>query len=324
MINVRIAEAIYWTGRYTERIINHTNLINVSLHSYLSWTENTTVQNDLWNRLLSVTGEDEKYAERYGAISTRNVLNHLTLDRKNTNSIFACTGYARENVRAMRQELPSALWETINAFYLWLNDEHNAKRIVSPYFKPYEFFKQIKDSFVLFHGLAEMTMVRNEEWRLMQLGRYIERAENISRIVLLMQRNTLEMREDIINNRYYQLTAALRSVDGLEAFRKFSADRMTIAEAARFLIGEPLFPRSIHYCMTIFKRNLEALEAPAENKLHSPLFDVVELLEYIEKCQESDYSNTNLTQLVNRMLYSLNSIATKVYKTYFQEVDTIL
>lgn len=324
MINVRVAESIYWTGRYTERIVNHTNLIDVSFHSYLSWTENTNTQNDLWLRLLGVLGEADAYWDRYNSIKTRHVLNFLTLDATYSNSIISCAMQARENVRAIRQELPGPLWETINEFHLWLSAESRAKRIFSHDFKPYDFYKGIKQAVTLFHGIAETTMIRDEEWRLLQLGRYIERAENISRLVLMMHRNTVEMQQDISNNRYHQLTAALRSVDGLESYRKFYADRVSLAAAAGFLIGQPLFPRSIHYSLTIFRRNLLALNAPLENMVNSPLADVDALLDKINNYCEEDYSKEQLPSIILDLLSALNVIGTKVYKTYFHEVDTIL
>jgi len=324
MINVRVAESIYWTGRYTERIINHTNLIDVSFHSYLSWTENTDVQNELWQRLLNVLGEADAYWDRYSSLKTRNVLNFLTLDKTYGNSIIACAGSARENVRAIRQELPTPLWETINGFHLWLTAESQAKRIFAVDFKPYDFYKGIKQAVTLFHGIAETTMIRDEEWRLLQLGRYIERAENISRLVLMMHRNTLEMRQNISNNRYHQLTAALRAVDGLESYRKINADRVSLGAAAAFLVGQPLFPRSIHYSLTIFKRNLLALAAPTENMQYSPLADVDALLDQINSYGEDDYTLESLPDMVWNFLAALNVIGTKVYKTYFHEVDTIL
>ena len=115
----RVAESIYWMSRYIERAENVARVVGV----------NNQLQHDLpdlteeqWDPMVKVTGDDERFQSHYDAATRSNVIDFLTFDTANANSIFSCLTRARENARSVREIISSEMWEEINRFYLFLRE----------------------------------------------------------------------------------------------------------------------------------------------------------------------------------------------------------
>ncbi len=116
----RVADAIYWMGRYIERAENISRYVDVNLHLLLDLPE---VFSGQWDALVKITGDLEDFESRYGSAEENAVIEFLTFDRENPNSILSCVLRARENARSIREIISSETWEAINEFYLTVSDE---------------------------------------------------------------------------------------------------------------------------------------------------------------------------------------------------------
>src|SRR5229473_6639210 len=114
----RVAESIYWMSRYVERAENVARFIDVNLNLMLDLPVGSAQQ---WQPLVHTTGDSQEFARRYGLATQHNVINFLTFDQENPNSIVSCLRVARENARSVREVIASEMWEQLNAFYLMLN-----------------------------------------------------------------------------------------------------------------------------------------------------------------------------------------------------------
>ena len=83
----RVADSIYWMSRYIERAENVARFIDVNLHLMLDLPAGF---DDQWHPLVSTTGDQEIFAGRYGPATRKNVIEFLTFDRSNLNSIISC------------------------------------------------------------------------------------------------------------------------------------------------------------------------------------------------------------------------------------------
>ena len=79
----RVAASIYWMSRYIERAENVARFVDVNLHLILDMPIGMQVQ---WEPLVSTTGDDEVFAERYGEASREAVIQFLAFDADNSNS----------------------------------------------------------------------------------------------------------------------------------------------------------------------------------------------------------------------------------------------
>ncbi|NCU94728.1 MAG: alpha-E domain-containing protein, partial [Betaproteobacteria bacterium] len=69
-------------------------------------------------------------------------------------------------------------------------------------------------------GVTFGTMLHDEAFRFNRLGTYVERADNLVRILDVDFNGLVQRTADEATGDYYQWTALLRSVSALEAYRK--------------------------------------------------------------------------------------------------------
>ena len=256
MLN-RNAEALFWIGRYIERAENHARLIDV--HYHIQQEEDFHEEGNKWSRLIDALGVRKEYVQQFENFSEGDVLSFITLDLGNSNSIFSCVHQARNNLRTLRQHLPSELWDIANSFNLWLG-ECSVSDIMKG---PHQFYRQIKDRAAMFLGAEQSVMLRGNEWHFIESGRFLERAENTTRI---LQAVTSSCKNKDYSGIYTQLQAVLKSVSGYQAFRYYYADAFEPESILEFLIANASFPRSVRFSFHKLEEHLAKLELDSSEK----------------------------------------------------------
>jgi uncharacterized alpha-E superfamily protein len=121
----RIAESLYWIGRYVERAEDTARITDVNVHHTLGMgisPDDQVRRQRQWEALLAIVGNEERFSESWGVASEDTVPPYLTLDTTNQNSVISCIARARELAGAMRHEIASEMWEGLNRFHLQLQD----------------------------------------------------------------------------------------------------------------------------------------------------------------------------------------------------------
>ena len=93
----------------------------------------------------------------------------------------------------------------------------------------------------------------------LQLGRYIERADQTTR--LLDTKYRLLTDDAASAEEIGQWHALLRSASGYHAFRRVHKSDMTAARVVGFLLYNPSFPRSVYLCVCEIDRALTGLKS---------------------------------------------------------------
>jgi uncharacterized alpha-E superfamily protein len=259
MLN-RNAEALFWVGRYVERAENHARLIDV--HYHIQQTADFQDEEHKWARLIDALGARSSYEQQFEAFTEKDVLSFITLDRGYANSLFSCVSQARNNLRTLREKLPSEMWDVLNAFYLWLG-EKQVDDIMKE--SPHVFYRQIKERMATFQGVEHSVMLRQNEWHFIESGRLLERTENTVRI---LQSVTSTISEEETTP-YPSMLAVLKSVSGYQAFRRSYADGMSERHIMEFMIGCESFPRSIQFSFTELEKHLKGIQLEASGQ-HLP------------------------------------------------------
>ena len=81
---------------------------------------------------------------------------------------------ARENARGTQESLGVDAWSQVNRLYLYLSGQRAQRRFDS---SPSRFYTTIKRACILFDGLIQNTLPRDEVYHFLQLGRYLERVD---------------------------------------------------------------------------------------------------------------------------------------------------
>lgn len=251
----RVAENLFWSGRYIERAEDTALLLDVTYHGLL---ESSPDESGLaWLGLLEVLHLEAAFAERYGEVTDGTVTEFLVLDETHSGSIASSVERARANAHSVRELVSSELWEAINTFALELAARDLRADLTH---QPHELYGLVKLRCQTIYGVASETMPRDDGWRFMMLGRMLERAEMTCRL---------------LNVRYVQLTASphagfhdwvgvLKCASAFEAYRKSHKATMDPARVVEFLLLDANFPRSVLFCLRAAEAGLARLGLPGE------------------------------------------------------------
>lgn len=245
----RVADSLYWLSRYLERAEHTARLMDLTLNQALD--QSPEVAKLRWQLLLaSLRSPVPESLDAYP------LTQFLTFDTKNKESLVSCISSARENARQIREQISSEMWEQLNHLYL----DVRRSNINSIYAQPHGFYGPIKEGSHLFQGITDSTLMRNEGWQFIQLGRYIERANATASLLdvhlrhLFNQPGQIERGLDFIS-----WVALLKSCTSFEAYcQTYTAD-LRPERIAEFLLLNPELPRSVRFATDAVQTSLEAL-----------------------------------------------------------------
>ncbi|HEU0206119.1 MAG TPA: alpha-E domain-containing protein [Pseudolysinimonas sp.] len=225
----RIAESLFWIGRYIERSDGTARILDVHLQLLLEdpWIE----ENLACRSLLSVMGTE---VDNDAEVTRADVLSLLAVDRNQPASIAYSLAAARENARRAREVVSTELWEVLNT-----TRARMPRKVATD--KVHEFFGWVRERAALAVGIIESSTSRDEAWSFFTLGRSIERADMTAR--LLATRSLTEASGP-------SWTTILRSVGAYEAYLRTYRGVPSARNAAEFLLLDRLFPRSILFSVT--------------------------------------------------------------------------
>lgn len=244
----RVADSLYWMSRYMERVENNARILDVNLQVTLDSDEAgaDAVQN-AWKPILMTLEDQNAFGAVHKVINADSVCSFVTFTKDNPNSIWSSLAAARENARTVREYISSEMWERINALYLWLKGAE-ARDLAGS--SGIDFYRQVVDMCHQFHGTTDQTLTHGEGWDFIQVGKYIERADNASRLLDLKYHILLPHGEEVGGNvDTVQWQAVLRSCSAFEAFRKIYRGQVTPWTVAEFIVLHDQFPRSVRFCI---------------------------------------------------------------------------
>jgi len=307
----RVADSIYWMERYVERAENVARVIDVNLNLSLDLGPNIAHQ---WAPLIFTTGDEERFRLSYPEATQRHVIQFLTFDEQNPNSIISCLRGARENARTVRDIITAPFWEELNKFYLMVREAQCEANLDG---EPFEFFGKVKLHAAVLEGVAESTMSRGEAWHFRRLAKAIERADKTSRILdvkyyLLAQGGD---RAGSIESIHW--SALLKSASALEMYRKKHGP-IRPDHVADFLILDCDFPRAMHFCLIRAEESVLAITGGAPRTFRSPAEMHLGRLR-----AELDYANIQeiiaggLHAFIDRFQVKLNQAGMAIHETFF-------
>lgn len=251
----RTAESFFWIGRYFERAEYIARFTDVNYHLLLEFS-NWEDQAQTWSEYLDANGELSLFESLYGQVSTRAVLEFLALNPQNPNSILNLVQLARVNSRGIQDQLSSEVWGHINDFHLNIK-EHHPKNLWP---SPHRFLTHIQHMCYTADGVMGSTMLHDEGWNFYRLGKNIERANRMARLlddpVLVMA-----LPEPSGISEHHQCLAILKSASAYEAYRKFYRSQLIPRKIVQFLLFHNKFPRSVRFAANLIRQMLHRLSS---------------------------------------------------------------
>ncbi len=243
----RIAESLYWFGRYVERAEHTARLLDVNYHAIVEAplaTGGRSIVAEQWAPLLASTGSEEGFRMHFDRADSNSVPHWLTLHPDNPVSIRASLSFARENARALRDRISTEMWEAVNRAYLDLAQSPNLWDEADLH----DYCVAVREASHLLLGIAHATLLRDDGWSFLRAGHYLERGGSTVRLLQVRQRGVRPDEPVSAGLAMHRAMALLRSASAYEAFRKRHHGSPDQHSISAFLLLDPSFPRSLLYC----------------------------------------------------------------------------
>ncbi|MGB3384615.1 MAG: alpha-E domain-containing protein [Marinomonas sp.] len=240
----RVAERLYWSARYLERVENTARLVSVYDELLFDLPRDIEIS---WYNLIEINSGVEQFEQRYKVKDERNVVKFLLADDINPGSMLSSLKAVRENIRTTRDVVPEEMWELINELDLYARQ--NIKQGINRS-ERHVFLNTIIEGCQKIIGLLAGAMSRDCGWHFLIMGRYLERADMNSRIIDAAVSVMLQSKEEE-DVRLGQVvwSKVLRSQSAHLDYRRTVRSSINGAKAVSFLLNDPCFPRSLTYCL---------------------------------------------------------------------------
>lgn len=246
MMLARVADSLYWLGRYIERAEHLSRLSSVMLNATLDQTDSGAQA--VWIAMAAV-GEPGDGID----IGSFEAAEALVLDRQDPNSVVSSLARARENARQVRDQITTETWERLNLLYLKVTDAKAGKEFSD---SSATFLHDVIADLHLFKGAADTTMSHGENWRFMMLGIYMERAQLVSRLLEVCFAESPQRGQV---DDHVALVSVLRMACALEPYLRAYTAEIEPRHILEFLVFDEDFPRSIRFATSQIEQHLTAL-----------------------------------------------------------------
>lgn len=307
----RVADSIYWMSRYIERAENYARFVDVNLSLIIDLPKGVPEQ---WQPLVRITGDDALFESIYPDYSRETVVDFLTFNKSNPNSVLSSLIQARENARTIREIISSEMWRQINELYLSLKDTDSIELEKLP-----DFFRGIKNGAHLFNGIMDATMLHNEAYHFANLGRLVERTDKTDRIIDMKYFYLLPKVEDVgtmIDD--LQWSALLKSTSAYEVYRK-KYGQMDFRNILSLLLFDREFPRAVHFCLLEADRSLHAISGGPVGAFSNPAEkEMGKIISRLSFNDVHDVIRYGLHEYLDDFQVRLNCLGDEIFNTFFK------
>jgi len=247
----RVAQRVYWLGRYIERVENIARIINVNSNLLFDLPHGTRLG---WRTLIEVFDNEENFLEKHNDFDERSVMRYLLADKYSPCSLNYSLQQARENARTTREILPSEAWEHVNDLHLFLKDN-----LADGLARKNRFYllQNVISKCQQLTGLLSGTMSNNHSYEFIRIGRNLERSDMSTRLLDMGSNHLLP---HLIENKsesdavsYYQSILwmnILVSLSAYQMYRQHVQSRVSGKDVVAYILQDPEFPRAITHCLT--------------------------------------------------------------------------
>jgi uncharacterized alpha-E superfamily protein len=223
----RAATSLTLLGRHLERADHLARILGV--HVSLSLDRVDEPGPEFWLRFMELAGW------RAGDTARRDEAIEMVVAGTLGPSVRASVGAARLAAQAVRPSLPSELYEQVNALH-W--------RVQQSFSQPdlYPLLMDVQMSVRLVDGLLEDTMFHDEARDFVRLGKFVERATNVTAVVTRKSAELSDTPEDAL-----EWTAVLKSCFAFESYQSRYPGGVTADRVIECLLFDKSLPRSARF-----------------------------------------------------------------------------
>ncbi len=236
----RVADTIYWLGRYMERT---NGMLQVILTQYISSQDQG--DNFIWGPLLKIYGELSEDEIKQIETNSPKALEYMIFSNDNSASAYNNVMFSRENARGIQDHISKEVWQCLNDYYHFIRNEDLRKQVVMA--DPISTIDVLIKNGLLFTGTVDNTMTRGEGFTYINIGKFLERAIHSADITRIQMNGDHGSHND--NHESITLRYLLYSLFGFEIYLKTYKGNFTKKNVLDLILYNPEFPHSILYSL---------------------------------------------------------------------------
>ena len=246
------AKNLYWMGRYLQRAKTTARLIEATQRMALQSRGEEAAG------AAAIFGMEDEFrqSQRQGG-RLASLIDFLVLDENNPSSIVNSIGAARRNAREERNNITVDVWESLNALWLELSARLRGNRAT---LDRGALIESVKKQAVMIFGAAQVTLLRDEANSFLQLGSFLERADNTGRILdvkfHLLRPDGNPSAEGLD---YFAWSELLACIGAVRTYRRIYRSSLHPMKIAELMMLRRDVPRSVHHCLWQVDLNMREL-----------------------------------------------------------------
>jgi uncharacterized alpha-E superfamily protein len=222
----RAATSLALLGRHLERADNLARILGV--HVALSLDRSDEPGPSFWIRLMELAGWPN------GTVERREQAVEIIVTGSPGPSVRASVAAARSAAQAVRPSLPTELYEQVNALH-WRMQGDTWQSDLYPSMTDVQLTTRLVD------GLLEDTMTHDEARDFVRLGKFVERAANVTTLITRKSAELAEAEDTL------EWTAALKCCFAFESYQGRYSAPVTPERVIEFLLLDTTLPRSARF-----------------------------------------------------------------------------
>ena len=233
----RVADSLYWMSRYIERAEHTARLMAVKLETTAEQSREEAEAS--WARVIAALSPIARPEVDSDALK---ITQSLAFDRASDTSLLSSVSFARDNARQVREQLTVEVWESLNRLYLKLRS-----LTATDVKNPAGLFRDTLQDLHALGGVTNSTLSHGEGWYFLELGRHIERAQLVCRLLDLHVGAASALMP--AEPKYYDWLVLLKFCSAFEPYCKVYTAAIQPEKIAEFLLFDAEFPHSVRYAI---------------------------------------------------------------------------
>ncbi|WP_151702764.1 circularly permuted type 2 ATP-grasp protein [Nitrincola alkalilacustris] len=328
----RVADSLFWMGRYGERIDNRSRLLREALARLLQEDQNEVDSSLLPDLLTALELEQppvEPEPENTGDGGNRYTRDYLFMrdqllsqfSEQHPSALPQLFSLFLRNSRAVRDHLGDDAWRTINAMRQKFNDLPRIQGAVSGQ----RSLEGVVTDLAAFYGLCNETMPHHYGWRFLDIGRFIER--------LLFSLALLKLALLTADKPGIPLwEVVLATTDNFTVYRRRYRSQLHPSAILDLLLFDEANPRSVGYMLRRLGRQIERLpqpeSTPYRNRETRLVIQATSMLHLVDidtlaDLDKSASAREALSELLDQIIQPMSELSDAISHTHFSHVEAL-
>lgn len=310
----RVANNLFWMGRYIERSEHIARYLSVNYFSSLDApNELSQSRQFVLKSMLFMVGQP--VADDAAILNEEQVLYDIGLNPNNSFSIINNIKATRENANSARDLISTELYEAINKFYHFVLNYDPDVLIKKGL---YDFTVNITESSSILRNKIRGSLLHDQIYAIIMLGINIERATQIIRIINTKYNDASKAKgsygDQIAHS--FEWSTLLKCAEAYDMMRRFYKKTPESISTLEFLILNPDCPRSVKNSLNQICDHIQVLDQSKHPQKNSTYFLVGKLRAKFQFMQVEEIEK-DVKAFIDQILDDLFKISKRMEEEFF-------